>query len=391
MDQLRVKRLCKAMREAGLDALVLRLPENMVMAMGVWPMNGLSYGLFTADAGPVALITPSCEDQEVGDCWASDIRYFVWPRLDMDDPAAFMTEQLQELAKRHQLTRACIGYEGSFDAVAPSHNAGEILVPCERSLAFLKNILPKARWQDATDLLHEQRATKTDHEVAKLRLAHRVAGFGLKAFHEAVTPKISEAALAGAVYQACLEQGVSLRDVRHVNVYPQISTGPNAYRAWRPIVTTGKRKMRQGEIALLELAVCVDGFWADVTRVKVAGKPSNVLRDVFDTVQAAQKAALNSIRAGVIASKPHQVATKVLIDAGYEQNVVHLTGHGVGFRYHEPEPFLMPGNEAPLKAGHVCTVEPGLYDPAWGGIRLEDNIVVTAQGIENLTKVKKTL
>lgn len=380
------------MRKAGLDALVLRLPENIVMAFGVWPMNGLSHALFTAEQGPVALIAPSCEDQEMDACWAADIRTFAWPRLVMDDPVVFTRQQLEDLAKRHKLARARIGYEGSFDAVAPAHNAGEVLVPTEATIAALKETLPGARWSDATALLHGQRATKTSAEVEKLRVAHRVAAFGLRAFHEGVAPGMSEAALAGAVYRACLERGVGVRGVQHINVYPQVSSGGGgASRAWRPVVSTGRRKLNQGDLAVLELAVCVDGFWADVTRVKAAGQPSPVQRDAFGAVRDAQAAALATIRAKVSAKTPHEAATAVLIEHGFADNIVHLTGHGLGFRYHEPEPFLMPGNRMRLRVGHVCSVEPGLYDPRWGGIRLEDNIVVTETGYDNLTPTRKTL
>ncbi|NOY42737.1 MAG: aminopeptidase P family protein [Planctomycetes bacterium] len=391
MDKDRIRRIKRALRDASLDALILRLPENIVMSFGVWPMNGFSYGVFTADAGPVAIVVPSCEDQEMVGGWAGEVRLFTWPRLGMDDPLQAIRVELHDIAQRHKLTRARIGYEGSFECVAPSHNAGEVMVPCERSVAYLQSILPSAKWRDATDLLHAQRATKTECEIAKLRVAHRVAGFGLKKFHDLVRPGIQEAELAGVVYTHCLTGGVRLRQVQHVNVYPQISSGPNAYRAWRPIVTTGKRRLRSGEIALLEMAVCVDGFWADVTRVKVAGNPKAIQKDAFHAVKTAQRAALRSIRSGVEAQQPHKVATKVLVDAGFEKDIVHLTGHGVGFRYHEPEPFLMPGNTLKLKKGHVCSVEPGLYNRSWGGIRLEDNIVVTADGVEILTKVPKVL
>jgi Xaa-Pro dipeptidase len=391
MDSKRIRRLQTGMREAKLDALVLRLPENIVMSFGAWPMNGISYAVFTAEAGPLALISPSCEDQEMDGCWADDRRFFTWPKLQMEDPLMAISRELSAVAARHKLGRARIGYEGSFECVAPSHNAGEVMAPCQNSIAWLKSLLPDAKWQDATDFLHGQRATKTPEEIARLRIAHRVAGFGLKKFMTAVVPGMTEAHAASLVYAECLTKGVILPQVRHVNVYPQISSGPNAHRAWRPVVTTGKRRMKSGEIALLELAVCVDGFWADVTRVKAVGRPTALQRDVFAVVKAAQRAAVEAIRPGVAAHAPHDTATQVFIDAGMQKFMVHLTGHGLGFRYHEPEPFLMPGNGQPLKIGHVCSVEPGLYDPSFGGIRIEDNIAVTADGAEVLTKAPRHL
>jgi len=356
-----------------------------VMSCGTWPLNGFSYAVVTARDGPAALVAPSCEDQELAGCWAPDVRLFVWPRLNMPDPLTAIGDHLRDIARRHGLTRARLGYEGSFESVAPAHNAGEVMVPCERSIAWLKAVLPGARWSDATDLLHALRATKTTAEIARLRVANKVAAFGLEAFRHGARPGITEAALAARVYEACLTRGVALPRVRHVNVFPQISSGPNAHRAWRPIVTTGKRALRAGETVVCELAVCVDGFWADTTRTQVAGRPSAVQRRALAAVLAAQAAAVKAIRAGVPASRPDEAARRVLEAAGFADEIVHLTGHGLGFRYHEPEPFLVAGNEQKLRAGHVCSVEPGLYSRAWGGIRIEDNVAVTPAGAELLT------
>ena len=392
MDAQRVRRIKAAMKAGKLDALILRMPENIVMGFGVWPMNGFSYAVFTADAGPAAVVAPSCEDQEMDECWAPDVRFFVWPRLAMPDPLEAVRGELRQIAKSHGLTKARIGYEGGFECVAPPHNAAEPMVACEGSIAYLKSILPAAKWRDATDLLHAQRATKTAREIAKLRVAHKVADFGLRKFMGSVRPGVSEAELAGIVYSECLARGVRLQGVRHVNPYPQVSSGCNTYRAWRPVVTTGKRKLRNGEIALLELAVCVDGFWADVTRPKAAGEPSKVQKEAFAAVKAAQAAAVKCIRPGVKTSLPDSISRRVLIDAGFEADIVHLTGHGIGFRYHEPEPVLIdaPGS-AKFKTGHVCSVEPGLYNRNWGGIRIEDNVAVTKGGAEILTKAPKQL
>ncbi|MBI4026543.1 MAG: aminopeptidase P family protein [Verrucomicrobia bacterium] len=391
MDQERIKRIKTSLRAARLDALVLRLPENIVMTCGVWPMNGFSYAVVTASDGPVALVAPSCEDEEMGGCWAKDMRFFIWPRLNMPDPLAAIRDHLQQIARQHGLTRARLGYEGSFEWVAPAHNAGELMVACESSITWLKATLTGARWSDATSVLNELRATKTKAEIARLRVAHQVAAFGLETFMRAVRPGMTEAELAASVYRECLTRGVTLDGVRHVNVYPQISSGPNAHRAWRPIVTTGRRKLKAGEIALLELAVCADGFWADTTRVKVAGQPTAVQRRAFEAVKAAQAAATKSIKAGVPALHPDKVASDILKAAGFADEIVHLTGHGLGFRYHEPEPFLVAGNEQKLRAGHVCSVEPGLYSRAWGGIRIEDNVAVTPDGVEILTNATKQL
>jgi Xaa-Pro dipeptidase len=391
MDNERIRRLQTALREFKLDALVLRLPENIVMSFGVWPMNGFSYAVFTAEAGPVALIAPSCEDEEMDGCWAGKPKFFTWPKLVMEDPLAAIAREIGDVAKRHKLGRARIGYEGSFECVAPSHNAGEVITPCESSIAWLKSLAPQAKWRDASGLLHRERALKTPDEIDQLRLAHKVAAYGLKKFMADVVPGMTETQAAAMVYAECLTKGMKLPQVRQMNVYPQISSGPNSHRAWRPIVTTGNRKMRSGEIALLELAVCVNGFWADVTRVKAVGRATALQKEVFAVVKAAQSAAVNAIRPGVEARVPHEAATQKIVDAGMRKFMVHLTGHGLGFRYHEPEPFLMPGNEQKLQIGHVCSVEPGLYDPSFGGIRIEDNIAVTADSAEVLTNAPRRL
>ena len=241
------------------------------------------------------------------------------------------------------------------------------IVPCESSNTFLKSLVPSARWIDATALLYELRAVKTEQEIARLRVAQRVAAFGLEKFHESVAPGKTEAELAAVVYEACLDArraaSSSCGTSTCIRRFPAAPTlAAHGGRSSRP----GRRRLRAGEIALLELAVCVDGFWADVTRVKVAGKPTALQQEVFAAVEAAQKAAMAAMRPGVEARVPHEAATEVLVEAGFEKYMVHLTGHGLGFRYHEPEPFLMPGNTMKLRAGHVCSVEPGLYGP---GIR----------------------
>ena len=112
-----------------------------------------------------------------------------------------------------------------------------MIVPCEGSLAWLKSLVPQAAWRDATALLHHERTVKTDREIERLRIAHRVAGFGLKAVHGVRVAWRYGSRVGGRRLYGMPHPWQPVRGVRHVNVYPQVSSGPNAHRAWRPIVS----------------------------------------------------------------------------------------------------------------------------------------------------------
>ncbi|MBA1342733.1 MAG: Xaa-Pro dipeptidase [ANME-2 cluster archaeon] len=128
-------------------------------------------------------------------------------------------------------------------------------------------------------------------------------------------------------------------------------------------------------------------YYADMSRTVARGSPSRALSEMYDAVLDAQTAALGVVRAGVSGEEVHDVACGVFEDAGYRKLFIHSTGHGVGLDVHE-EPHIGTGGEM-LKAGNVITIEPGLYDPEIGGIRIEDLVVVTGSGCENLTTIGK--
>jgi Xaa-Pro aminopeptidase len=141
---------------------------------------------------------------------------------------------------------------------------------------------------------------------------------------------------------------------------------------------------------MIELAVVADGYWSDLTRVVIAGEPTKKQREVYTVVLEAQKAAIEKMRPGVIFSEVDNAARQVIERAGYGQHFVHITGHGIGFRYHEFIPLLAPQAKGKLAAGMASSVEPGIYIPDWGGIRIEDNIVVTEDEPEYLSTFDRT-
>jgi Xaa-Pro dipeptidase len=177
-----------------------------------------------------------------------------------------------------------------------------------------------------------------------------------------------------------------------VRSYAQVSTGTaETALAFRPILFSTTRKLEPGDTAVIEMAVVADGFWSDRTRVRVAGNAPGQQAKRYDIVRTAQESAIAAARAGITAGEVDEAARSVIRDAGYEKEFFHVTGHGLGFRYHEPTPLICPGSDLVLKSGMLHTVEPGIYSPDFGGFRVEDNIVITENGSEILGPANKNL
>ena len=160
---------------------------------------------------------------------------------------------------------------------------------------------------------------------------------------------------------------------------------------YRPMEISTSRRLAPGEIALLELGVVVDGFWSDRTRPRVAGEATAEQRRLCGLVAQAQEAAVQRIRPGVPAVEVDKAARSVLQNAGLGREFLHITGHGTGFRYHEPFPVIGPLSETILEEGMVFSVEPGIYAASLGGIRLEDDVLVGPGGAEVLGPFAKAL
>jgi Xaa-Pro dipeptidase len=151
------------------------------------------------------------------------------------------------------------------------------------------------------------------------------------------------------------------------------------------------KALANGEIAMLELGVVADGYWADRTRVRVAGTPTDEQVRIYDTVKRALEAAVAAIRPGAVGGEVDAAARSIIEEAGYGKDFFHVTGHGLGFAYHEAGPCLAPGATHLLEEGNLTSVEPGIYFAPFGGIRIEDDVLVTASGAEVLGPFRKSL
>jgi Xaa-Pro dipeptidase len=390
MDSERHSRVRKALGRAGLDLLVCRMPENVLFLSGYWPLAGVSILLFPVDADPVCIV-PGTEEQEAA-AGLNGIRCIAYPAgtLAAGDPQAAVTRILAEQATRLRVRR--VGIEGSFESMAPPVNAAEPALPTEAGFSQLRNAFHGSELKDATGLLYELRAIKTEQEAERIRIVNEIAAFGLAAFARHVQPGVRGVDLLAEVEHELVVKGTGYRGARHVRGFAQVSTGPaETSVGFRPCEISSTRRLEAGDIALLELAVTADGYWSDRTRPFVAGKPTAEQIRLFDLVARAQDAAIHAIRPGVRAGQVDAAARAVLEEAGLGTEFLHITGHGTGFRYHEPIPIIAPGSEVVLEAGMVFTVEPGVYSGLFGGIRIEDNVLIGPRGAEVLGPAERRL
>jgi Xaa-Pro aminopeptidase len=168
---------------------------------------------------------------------------------------------------------------------------------------------------------------------------------------------------------------------RFARAIAQVTSGPErTAAAWFAGMVSTNRRTQPGELVMLELAVVVDGYWADLTRTLVIGAPDQDQARLLRTVEEAQRVALAHIRPGRTAGEVDAEAREVVARAGLGGAFNHALGHGVGFAYHDGGPVLVPGAATVLAPGMVFSCEPGIYLPGKGGVRQEVNVTVTAEG-----------
>ena len=181
------------------------------------------------------------------------------------------------------------------------------------------------------------------------------------------------------VERAVVVAGHGYRGVRTARAWATVYSGPDLACGWR-YFRSRTRQIEPNDVVMLEMGTCADGYWADHTRTVVAGRATALQRKAFEAVRSAVASAFASAVPGATGGSVDAAARTACEAGGFEQ-FPHHTGHGVGFRYHESRPQLIPGSTDKLVAGNVIAIEPGIYsDELSGGFRHEDDAVITASG-----------
>ncbi len=215
------------------------------------------------------------------------------------------------------------------------------------------------------------RAVKDDQEREAIRRAQAATDAAFEAVLDLFAVGVSEAHIALELERLMREEGADGPAFEPIVAFGENSAEPHH----RP----GHRLLEEGDVIKLDFGAISDGYHSDMTRTVAFGTPATALRKIHDVVRQAQQAGIDAARAGVACSRVDAACREVIEGAGYGDNFVHGTGHGVGLEIHE-SPWLGKDREEQVPAGSVVTVEPGIYIPGLGGVRIEDMVEVTDDG-----------
>ncbi|MEW9110246.1 MAG: Xaa-Pro peptidase family protein [Cytobacillus gottheilii] len=239
-----------------------------------------------------------------------------------------------------------------------------------------------AQFVSAEDKLRKLRMVKDEQELEIIREACALADYAIEVGCSEIAEGKTELDVLAAIEYALKKKGVN-----EMSFSTMVLTGANGAS---PHGTPGMTQMKKGDLVLFDLGVVWKGYCSDITRTVAFGDINDKQKEIYDTVLKAQLAAVEASRPGMTAADIDLTARNIIGEAGYGEYFPHRLGHGLGISVHE-YPSLTETNPLQLEKGMVFTIEPGIYVPGVAGVRIEDDLAVTENGVEVLTKFPKEL
>lgn len=354
----------QALRQQGMAAGVVTAPVSMRYLTGWSNPSKRFAGLVIPADGDPTLLLPALEVEEARS--ASSIRLVAWH--DGEDPFVALAG----------LLRAAGADSGPISLEEADLPVGQL-----RLMAGALGLKPAALIDAAADLtpvLSAMRECKDEDEVALIRQAADMLNPALDAALASIRPGVTERDIARVLEEAMLAAGAD-----GVAFETHVLFGPASAL---PHGSTGGRVLERGQVVLMDFGAQYRGYRSDITRTVCCGPWPDELARVYEVVLAANLAAIAAVKPGVALDEVDRAARRVIEEAGYGEYFIHRTGHGLGLEIHE-EPYVVAGNAKVLRPGHVITIEPGVYLPGVGGVRIEDDVVVTETGCSVLTSWTK--
>ncbi len=360
------------MADQGLDAIVARAPDNVVYLTGFWGMKGWDAVVFPREGEPTLLCLEASADDAARNAWTSDVRLV--PGYLPDDPRPPVVRTL-ELAVACAAEHGTVGLELSLGTQASDRMVGE---PTTYTKAWF-DAVPDA--VDATPLLAEARMVKTDQEIERVRLANEIAAAAMDHVRGVIRPGMTEAQIAAEWLGFVHGEGTGWAGrVELALGFSLVWAGPGI----RTFTATSNRPVVEGEPTLFEIWVCADGYWADHTKNVVVGELTPAYAELEAGLGEVYDDAVAFCTPGASLAELDRRIREGVERIGYPGQPTHPICHGVGARAHEP-PYAHQAGGGEIRSRMVLAIEPGCYWEGGGGLRVEDNFLVTDDGPEKLS------
>lgn len=347
----------KILNELNLNALIITDPYNMRHVSGFRGGEGALY----ISAAQKVLITDSRYTEQA----AKESNFTVIEECRSHNRQTILKECVEKEAISSDFT---MGYED------------ESMLCCE--FARMKKALPVQVWVPLEGRIDALRQVKTEEELTYLAKAEEIGDKAFTRLLKVLKPGMTELEVA-----AELEYFMKQEGAEDLSFNTIVASGLNSSM---PHAIPGNKKIEEGDFITFDFGCKYKGYCSDMTRTVVLGKANEKQKEIYNVVLKAQLAGLEAVKAGISGSSVDKVSRDIITEAGYGEYFGHGLGHSVGLFIHE-NPRLSPSDDTILQAGMIETVEPGIYVPGFGGVRIEDMVVVTENGCRNLAHSPKEL
>lgn len=350
----------RRMAEKGVDYLFVSVSTDMVYLTGyeTWPSERLTLFILP-QRGKGTMLLPAFE---AGPLRTSAPFFDIETWSETQDPFSVLDSILRMSTGR------------STTVLATDTMPSRFLLP-------IINRMPSAEWGLASSIVSPLRMVKTAREVELLRHAQSRAMECLSKLLDRPFAGKRELDIGRELWSICLDSDLK------VSNFAIVGSGPNGAH---PHYHLGDRILSEGDAVVVDFGGSYQGYRADLTRTFHVGEPSEEFRGAYALVKAAQEAAFQAVRPGQTCESIDEAGRDVITQGGYGPQFVHRMGHGIGLDEHE-EPYIIQGNSLSVQTGMTFTLEPGIYLEGKFGIRIEDQVVVTASGAERLGNMTREL
>jgi Xaa-Pro aminopeptidase len=371
-DDAKLERVRALMDDHGFDALVVRAPDNVLYLTNFWGMKGYDACVFPREGEPVLVCLEASEDDAARNAWTTDVRFFHgYDERDPRPPTARVLELAREAASAYER----VGLELSLGTQAADRMVGEPTTFTQDWFTSFGEV------GDATPLLASARSLKTEQEIERMRLANEIAAAAMEHCKLVIDAGMTEAQIAAEWEGFVHGEGTGWEGKVDLALgFSLVWSGPGI----KTFTATTSRPVVEGEPTLFEIWVCADGYWCDHTKNLVVGELSPRYRELEEGLMGVYGDAVAFAQPGASFAELDRRIREGIAEIGFPGQPSHPICHGVGARAHEL-PYAHQAGGGEIAAGMVLAIEPGCYIAGGGGLRVEDNFLITDAGAEKLS------